>query len=166
MRTFFLSIKSVVFPSVKMSMTRSVSLVDGVIKKKKVKMHKCPECQKEFPGYEAQPNPLYVHKNHHNDRPPSGLRTHMNMHTKEKRQSTSPSQTTLRDTHTPCHSLRMHPPRLQTLLLRRLQRQTPHAHTRRRRADRGPPLSFVVVVLVLVVGGAAGVECGAVCGRV
>ncbi|KAF9554398.1 hypothetical protein CPC08DRAFT_175419 [Agrocybe pediades] len=28
-------------------------------------MHKCPECQKEFPR-------------------PSGLRTHMNMHTKEK----------------------------------------------------------------------------------
>jgi len=29
--------------------TRSVSPVDRVVKKKKVKMHKCPECQKEFP---------------------------------------------------------------------------------------------------------------------
>ncbi|KJA15446.1 hypothetical protein HYPSUDRAFT_48371 [Hypholoma sublateritium FD-334 SS-4] len=35
------------------------------VKKKKVKMHRCPECQKDFPR-------------------PSGLRTHMNMHTKEK----------------------------------------------------------------------------------
>ncbi|KAF8152373.1 hypothetical protein B0H34DRAFT_663762, partial [Crassisporium funariophilum] len=32
---------------------------------KKVKMHKCPECYKDFPR-------------------PSGLKTHMNMHTKEK----------------------------------------------------------------------------------
>uniref|UniRef100_A0A8H7XQW8 C2H2-type domain-containing protein n=1 Tax=Psilocybe cubensis TaxID=181762 RepID=A0A8H7XQW8_PSICU len=35
------------------------------VKKKKVKMHRCSECQKDFPR-------------------PSGLRTHMNMHTKEK----------------------------------------------------------------------------------
>ncbi|KAF8970953.1 hypothetical protein BDZ97DRAFT_1789449 [Flammula alnicola] len=44
---------------------RSQSPDESTLRKKKVKMHKCPECQKYFPR-------------------PSGLRTHMNMHTKEK----------------------------------------------------------------------------------
>ncbi|KAF9522872.1 hypothetical protein CPB83DRAFT_776373, partial [Crepidotus variabilis] len=44
---------------------RSVSPAEKTVRKKKVKMHRCLECQKEFPR-------------------PSGLRTHMNMHTKEK----------------------------------------------------------------------------------
>ncbi|KAF8193770.1 hypothetical protein BJ912DRAFT_960424 [Pholiota molesta] len=45
--------------------TRSQSPDENVVKKKKVKLHRCPECQKAFPR-------------------PSGLRTHMNIHTKEK----------------------------------------------------------------------------------
>ncbi|KDR71834.1 hypothetical protein GALMADRAFT_253606 [Galerina marginata CBS 339.88] len=44
---------------------RSLSPDESPVKKKKVKMHRCPECHKEFPR-------------------PSGLKTHMNIHTKEK----------------------------------------------------------------------------------
>lgn len=97
------------------------------IKRKKVKLHRCPECQKDFPRWVFS-RVRGVRGPNSSDRP-SGLRTHMNTHTKERRKPRR-LHSCLRSMLTQRGSLPLHLPGLRPNIFGGVQCKAAHAHPR------------------------------------